>query len=107
MIALTDRFLDFVLSPALWLSLALALLVSLAFTAWRGGDLRQLLRDLLAGIVGFAAGQFVGFLLGFPWLRVGRVHVLWGLLGSAGALLLGRAFWQWRQQPRGARSARR
>jgi len=107
MTALVDAVLDLVLSPALWLSLALAVLTSLAFTAWRGGDARQLLRDLLASVMGFGVGQLLGKLLGFPWLRVGQVYVLWGLLGSGAALLLGRALWRWRTQPRRAGRARR
>jgi hypothetical protein len=99
--------LDLVLSPALWLSLTLSVLMSLAFTAWRGGDARQLVRDLLASALGFGAGQLLGALLGFNWLRVGPVYVLWGLLGAGAALMLGRALWRWRMQPRRSRPAPR
>ena len=107
MATLGETLLDLLLSPALWLSLALAVLVSLAFTAWRGGDARQLARDLLASVLGFGTGQLLGSLLGFDWLRVGQVYLLWGLLGSGAALLLGRALWRWRTQSRRPRSVRR
>jgi uncharacterized membrane protein YeaQ/YmgE (transglycosylase-associated protein family) len=89
-----ERALDLLLSPALWLSVLLTALVSLAFTGWRGGGARQAIRDLLAGLIGFAAGQVVGRFLGIDWLRLGQVYVLWGLLGAAGALMLGRMLWQ-------------
>ena len=107
MATLGETLLDLLLSPALWLSLALAVLVSLAFTAWRGGDPRQLARDLLASVLGFGAGQLLGSLLGFDWLRVGQVYLLWGLLGAGAALILGRALRRWRTQSRRPRSARR
>lgn len=85
-----ERMWDILLSPALWLSLTLALGYSLLFSLWRGGGWRKMPRDLLAGCIGFGAGQLAGLLLNLNLLRVGEVHVLWGTLGAALALLLGR-----------------
>ena len=65
-----DLLLDFALAPALWLGLVLALSYSLFFYTWRGGGMRQLGRDLLAGIGGFAAGQILGMLMQTDWLRL-------------------------------------
>jgi hypothetical protein len=96
--ALIDGALDLLLSPALWLSIVVATLVSLAFTAWRGGDLRQLLRDLVAGLIGFGAGQLLGSLLPFSLLRIGEIHIVWGVVGSLAGLLSGRSIHHWREQ---------
>lgn len=86
-----DALLDLVLSPALWLGVAIAVVCSVAFYAWRGGGLRQLGRDLVAGLVGFGLGQLAGTWLGFDWLRVGQVQVLLGVGGALIALLVGRS----------------
>lgn len=84
-----DRLLDVALSPSLWLGVALALVYSTLFTAWYG-RWRGWRRDLLAGLVGFGAGQAVGVLLGSTWLRIGGIHFLWGTLATVAALLAGR-----------------
>ncbi len=86
----TDLLWDVLLSPALWLGLMLALTYSVLFSVWRGGGWRQLPGDLLAGGIGFGAGQLAGVLLDINLLRVGEVHVLWGTLGAALLLLLTR-----------------
>jgi hypothetical protein len=85
-----DWLLDVALSPALWLSVFLALACSLLFHLWRGGGTRQLGRDLLAGLPGFAVGQAVGSLLRLPGLRLGDVQLVWGLLGAVAGLVLSR-----------------
>jgi hypothetical protein len=105
--ALIDGALDLLLSPALWLSVVVAILVSLAFTAWRGGDLRQLGRDLVAGLIGFGAGQLLGSLLPFELLRIGEVYIVWGVMGSLTALMLGRSIRHWREQRTQASRPRR
>lgn len=84
-----DRLWDVALAPALWLSATLALIYSALFTLWRGGGWRQLPRHALVGIVGFGAGQLLGVLLASELLRVGEVHLLWGTIGAALALLVG------------------
>ncbi len=96
--AVIDGALDLLLSPALWLSIVVAILVSLAFTAWRGGGLRQAGLDLLAGLIGFGGGQLLGSLLPFKLLRIGEVYLVWGVLGSLAGLTLGRSIRNWREQ---------
>lgn len=104
---LTDGALDLLLSPALWLSIVVATLVSLAFTAWRGGGVRQAGLDLIAGLIGFAAGQLLGSFLPFELLRIGEVYIVWGVLGSLAGLLAGRSIRNWREQRTEASQPRR
>ena len=87
-----DWMLDVALSPALWLSAFLAVAVSLLFYLWRGGERRQLGRDLLAGLAGFAVGQALGMALRLPDLHLGEVQLIWGMLGSAAGLIARRRF---------------
>jgi hypothetical protein len=89
-----DLALDVVFSPGLWLSVLFALIYSLLFSVWRWAGWRQLGRDVLAGVLGFAAGQLVGTLVGFDWGRIGQVHLLLGTVGAVVALAAGR--WLWR-----------
>ncbi len=98
-----DLLLDIVLAPALWLSIALALVYGWLFYGWRGGGWRQLGRDLVAGLAGFGLGQLTGMLFGISWLVVGQVQLLWGTLGAVLGLALGRRFWP---RPRGKSGAR-
>lgn len=85
-----EKLLDIVLAPGLWLSVLLALIYSLLFSAWRWAGGRQLGRDVLFGLLGFAAGQLAGVLLRLGWLRIGEVQLLWGTIGAVLALVLGR-----------------
>jgi hypothetical protein len=101
---LIDGALDLLLSPALWLSVAVAILVSLAFTVWRGGGLRQAGLDLLAGLIGFGIGQLLGTILPFELLRIGEVHIVWGVAGAVTGLMVGRSARYWREQMRRSRS---
>jgi hypothetical protein len=89
-----DLALDVVLSPGLWLSVLLALIYSLLFSAWRWGGWRQVVRDMLTGLLGFAAGQLIGTLVGFDWGRIGQVQLLLGTAGAVAALALGRTIWR-------------
>ena len=92
--ALLDQVLDIVLSPALWLCILFGVVYALLFTLWRGGGFRQLLRDLVAGVCGFGAGQMLAGFLHLPTLAVGEVHLIWGSLGAVIALLVGRRYWR-------------
>ena len=83
-----EKILDIVLAPGLWLSVLLALIYSLLFSAWRWAGGRQLGRDVLFGLLGFAAGQLAGVLLRLGWLRIGEVQLLWGTIGAVAA-------WYW------------
>ncbi len=85
-----DWVLDVLLSPALWLSVLLALAYSTLFTVWRWAGWRQWGRDLLAGLVGFGLGQATGTLAGSAWLRLGEIQLLWGTVAAIVALAIGR-----------------
>ncbi len=87
-----DRLLDVVLSPALWLGVALAFVYGTLFTLWCGGGWRAWRRDLWVGLVGFGIGQALGMLFHSTWLRVGQIQLLWGTLAAAAALVIGRRF---------------
>jgi hypothetical protein len=88
-----DTGLDVLLSPGLWLSVLLVLIYSLLLSAWRWGGWRQLGRDVLAGLLGFAVGQLIGTLAGFQWGRIGQVQLLLGTAGAVAALAVGRMIW--------------
>jgi len=80
--------LDLLLSPALLLSLVIALIYAALFHLWQGRTLRDLGVFALAAVAGFAAGQGVGQLTHFEWLAVGQVHMVEGSLFSWMALLI-------------------
>ena len=80
--------LDLLLSPALLLSLVIALIYAALFHLWQGRTLRDLWVFALAAVVGFTAGQGVGQLTHLEWLVVGQVHVVEGSLFSWMALLI-------------------
>lgn len=88
-----DLALDVVLAPGLWLSILFALVYSLLFSVWRWAGWRQFGRDVLAGLLGFAAGQLIGTLVGFGWGRIGQVQLLFGTAGAVMALAAGRRLW--------------
>lgn len=85
-----DTLWDIALSPALWLSVGLAVVYGGLFYIWQGGTVRQLGRDLLAGIVGFGLGQTAGNFLRLNAMMVGQVQVIAGTVGAVLALLAGR-----------------
>jgi len=76
------------ISPGLALAVILATAYGAAFHLWRGGGYGHLARYLLAAWVGFALGQAVGWLSGWPVGLVGQVYVLEATLGSAVFLVL-------------------
>ena len=91
---LSDGLMDILLSPALWLSVAVALVCSLLFYGWRGGSRRQFGRDAVASLIGFGAGQLVGTYLQLDLLWLGEVQLLAGTAGAVSALFLGRLIWR-------------
>jgi hypothetical protein len=103
--AYLDLALDIALSPVLWLSALFGVVYSVLFTLWRGGGVRQALRDLIAGVAGFAVGQVLASVLPLPSPRVGEVHLLWGSLFAVLFLLLGRRLWRARPKPAAAPGA--
>jgi hypothetical protein len=79
------------MAPSLILSALLSTAFGLIFHLIRGGNLIRLFLLLVAAWIGFAIGQLIGSLLGWPLLRLGDVYVLQGLLGSLGAMILASA----------------
>lgn len=69
-------------TPSLLLSVLLALLWATLWFAWQGGGWRGWVIDVLAALLGFAAGQLLGTLLRTPLPAVGEVHAVEGTLGS-------------------------
>jgi len=91
---LLDMAIDVIFSPSLWLGIATALVCSVLFAIWRGGGLRQWSQDAVAGLAGFALGQYGGSWLQLDWQQVGQVHLLWGIAGALAMMLLARRFWR-------------
>ena len=79
---LIETLLDLLLAPALWLSLGLGLIAGVLFHLWRRGGWRRFWRDLLAGMLGFVAGQLLGGLLGNERLLIGQTQFVPGLIGA-------------------------
>jgi uncharacterized membrane protein YjjP (DUF1212 family) len=80
---LIEAALDLILSPALWLSLGMGLACGLLFHLWRRGGWDYFRLDLIAGVLGFAAGHIVASLFGNERLLLGQVQILPGLAGAA------------------------
>jgi len=68
--------LDLFLSPALLLSLVVALLYAALFHLWQGRTLRDLGMFALAALVGFALGQGLGQVTNLKLLDVGQVNMV-------------------------------
>lgn len=77
-------------SPALALGFVLAMGYAAAFNLWQRGDLRTLLRYLLASWLGFGLGHWLGAWLGLDWLMVGRLRIFMCTLGALLALFAAR-----------------
>lgn len=74
--------------PSLVLSTVLALLLATVWYVWRGGGLRAWVVDVLAALLGFGAGQLVGWWLNLPLPAIGQVRVIEGALFALAALWL-------------------
>ncbi len=66
----------------------LAVLLATVWYAWRGGGLRAWVVDVLAALLGFGAGQLIGWWLNLPLPAVGQVRVIEGALLALLALWL-------------------
>ena len=76
--------------PAWALGALLASLYATVFHLWRGESLGDLFRFLMAGWIGFAAGQWGGRLMGFTWFQIGDLYVVSASLGAWLALFVAR-----------------
>jgi hypothetical protein len=76
------------MSPSLILSALLSTTLGLIFHLLRGGSLIRLLLLIVAAWIGFAIGQLIGSLLDWPFLRIGNVYALHGLIGSIILMIL-------------------
>jgi hypothetical protein len=94
LMSFVDGVMDVVLSPALWLSAAIALVCAVVFYGWRGGGMRQFGRDLVAALLGFGAGQLAGVYFQVDVLRLGQVQLLAGMIGAIAGLFFGRLVWR-------------
>jgi uncharacterized membrane protein YjjP (DUF1212 family) len=89
-----DGVIDVVLSPALWLSVVIAVVCGVLFYAWRGGGARQFGQDVVAGLLGFGMGQLIGAYLQLDLPRLGEIQVVAGIAGAILALFIGRLIWR-------------
>jgi uncharacterized membrane protein YeaQ/YmgE (transglycosylase-associated protein family) len=56
--------------------------------------MRQLVRDVVAGLLGFAIGQLVGTYLQIDLFRLGQNQFLAGIAGTIFGLFVGRLIWR-------------
>lgn len=69
-------------TPSLLLSLVVSLAYAALFHLWWGRSGRHLLLLILASMVGFGVGQFVGTLVRIPLLQIGEVHMVEASVGA-------------------------
>ncbi|MBI1277092.1 MAG: hypothetical protein GC179_03095 [Anaerolineaceae bacterium] len=70
----------------------LATLFGAGFHLLVGGDARRLALFLLAGWVGFGAGQLVGIMFSINIFNVGTLHLVTAALGAVMALICANIF---------------
>jgi hypothetical protein len=76
MVSWGERVLELLRSPAIVLSLVIALIYATLFHLWRGRSLRDLRAYAVAAVVGFLIGQLVGMRTDLGWLDVGSVNTI-------------------------------
>lgn len=76
------------MSPALLLSIFIAVGLGLAYHLWRGGGFFRLIMSIVAAWVGLAIGHFVGQFFGWRLVMVGELHLAEGLIGALLVLML-------------------
>lgn len=84
-----------IISPSLVLSLTLAVLWATLWFVWRGQTAGDWVIDVLAALLGFAAGQLLAELLKSPLPAIGETRVIEGTLLALLALWL---VDRWRRQ---------
>jgi hypothetical protein len=76
------------IATGLVLGFLLSTIYGAVFHLLLGGPPRKLLLYVVASWVGFAAGHFIGDLLGIEALKLGAIHLLAASVGSWIALIL-------------------
>jgi hypothetical protein len=75
-------------TPSLLLSLLISVAYASLFHLWWGRSSRHLIVLVLAAVVGFGVGQFVGTLVRLPALQIGEVHLVEATVGAWLALAI-------------------
>lgn len=75
-------------SPGLLLGLIVSVAYAALFHLWRGRSLRDLFLFVVASLLGFGVGQFVGAFTQLPWFQIGEVHMVEATIGAWLALAL-------------------
>jgi hypothetical protein len=74
-------------AAGLVLGILLATVYGALFHFIFGGSLKMVFVYLIAAWIGFLAGQFVGDILNFEFLKLGKIHLVSASLGAWLALL--------------------
>lgn len=77
-------------ASAVVLGLLVALAYAAAFHLLTGGGVRRLVLYLIASVLGFAVGHFIGSFFNIDLLKLGTLNLLTASLGAWGALFLAR-----------------
>ena len=78
------------LSPPFVFSVLLATAMAALFNLWQGGSARDLALYLVAGWLGFGAGELLGDWIGLNLFMIGQVHVAEASLACGLLLFLAR-----------------
>ena len=70
------------MSPALLLSIFIAVGLGLVYHLWRGGGFFRLLVSIVAAWVGMALGHLIGVFFNWRLMLIGELHVVEGLIGA-------------------------
>ncbi len=79
------------MTPYFLLSVLISGAYGAAFHVWRGKTLKDIPYYLVASVIGFMLGQFIGYMLGWRFFALGEIHIIHASLGSI--LVLSIANW--------------
>ena len=77
--------------PSILFGSIFAILLAAIFHIIRGGDWKILLLGLIASLLGFWFGHFLGFVIRLTTIQLGPIYIIHALIGSLIALLF--VFW--------------